>query len=132
MPLACFAAIGNVSTHHPTCQRHVPTLWRYRFGRFNKPKQTKGTVLLVCICQRHTKRTVPLVCVVAKSFEKFSTEPVMVEGKKATPGAAWGLRSALVFWLWKPPHYSGGRLFQHRELYYLTTCSLVNFTVPLL
>ena len=23
--------------------------------------QTKGTVLLVCICQRHTKRTVPLV-----------------------------------------------------------------------
>ena len=24
--------------------------------------QTKGTVLLVCICQRHTKRTVPLVC----------------------------------------------------------------------
>ena len=30
----------------------------------HKPKkpQTKGTVLLVCICQRHTKRTVPLVC----------------------------------------------------------------------
>ncbi|MDY5901408.1 MAG: hypothetical protein SPJ60_00320 [Sodaliphilus sp.] len=27
----------------------------------HKP-QTKGTVLLVCICQRHTKRTVPLVC----------------------------------------------------------------------
>ena len=28
----------------------------------HKPKkpQTKGTVLLVCICQRHTKRTVPL------------------------------------------------------------------------
>ena len=25
-------------------------------------RQTKGTVLLVCICQRHTKRTVPLVC----------------------------------------------------------------------
>ena len=25
-------------------------------------QQTKGTVLLVCICQRHTKRTVPLVC----------------------------------------------------------------------
>ena len=24
--------------------------------------QTTGTVLLVCICQRHTKRTVPLVC----------------------------------------------------------------------
>ena len=24
--------------------------------------QTKGTVLLVCICQRQTKRTVPLVC----------------------------------------------------------------------
>ena len=32
----------------------------------NKPQkantQTKGTVLLVCICQWHTKRTVPLVC----------------------------------------------------------------------
>ena len=35
MPLACFAAIGNVSTHHPTCQRHVPTLWRYCFWRFD-------------------------------------------------------------------------------------------------
>jgi|GEM_PF-1931216 len=34
-PLACFAAIGNVSTHHPTCQRHVPTLWRYCFVRFD-------------------------------------------------------------------------------------------------
>ena len=27
MPSACFDAIGNVSTHHPTCRRHVPTLW---------------------------------------------------------------------------------------------------------
>ena len=26
------------------------------------PLQTKGTVLLICICQRPTKRTVPLVC----------------------------------------------------------------------
>ena len=39
MPLACFAAIGNVSTHHPTCQRHVPTLWRYRFGRLTHSLQ---------------------------------------------------------------------------------------------
>ena len=74
---------------------------------------------------QQTKRTVPLVCY-------WTLERRMVEGKKATPGAAWGLRSALVFWLWKPHHYSGGRLFQHRELFYLTTCSLVNFTVPLL
>ena len=35
MPSACFNAIGNVSTHHPTCQRHVPTLWRYCFERFD-------------------------------------------------------------------------------------------------
>ena len=35
MPSACFAAIGYVSTHHPTCQRHVPTLWRNRFGKFD-------------------------------------------------------------------------------------------------
>ena len=47
--------------------------------------------------------------------QKFSTEPIMVGRKTATPGAAWGLRSALVFLLWKPPHYSGGRLFQHGE-----------------
>ncbi|MDY5537988.1 MAG: hypothetical protein SPF86_01825 [Sodaliphilus sp.] len=31
-------------------------------GRRCLKSQTKGTVLLVCICQRHTKRTVPLVC----------------------------------------------------------------------
>ena len=23
------------STHHPTCQRHVPTLWHFRFGEFD-------------------------------------------------------------------------------------------------
>ena len=31
--------------------------------------QTKGTVLLVCICQRHTKRTVPLVCGLRQRLE---------------------------------------------------------------
>ena len=35
MPSACFAAIRQCSTHHPTCRRHVPTLWRYRFGEFD-------------------------------------------------------------------------------------------------
>ena len=24
----------KLSTHHPTCRRHVPTLWRYRFEKF--------------------------------------------------------------------------------------------------
>ncbi|MDY4685808.1 MAG: hypothetical protein SO364_05380 [Sodaliphilus sp.] len=41
-------------------------VWLIQVSASNhKPKgrffQTKGTVLLVCICQRHTKRTVPLV-----------------------------------------------------------------------
>ena len=35
MPLACFAANRKLSTHHPTCRRHVPTLWRYRFEKFD-------------------------------------------------------------------------------------------------
>ena len=34
MPLACFDANRKLSTHHPTCRRHVPTLWRYRFEKF--------------------------------------------------------------------------------------------------
>ena len=25
----------KLSTHHPTCRRHVPTLWRYRFEKFD-------------------------------------------------------------------------------------------------
>ena len=33
MPLACFRC--KLSTHHPTCRRHVPTLWRYRFEKFD-------------------------------------------------------------------------------------------------
>ena len=40
--------------------------WRWWCGvadsSLSLKPQTKGTVLLVCICQRHTKRTVPLVC----------------------------------------------------------------------
>ena len=35
MPSACFAAIS----FNPTCQRHVPTLWRYRFGRLTHSLQ---------------------------------------------------------------------------------------------
>ena len=35
MPLACFDANRKLSTHHPTCRRHVSTLWRYRFGKFD-------------------------------------------------------------------------------------------------
>ena len=35
MPLACFDANRKLSTHHPTCRRHVPTLWRYRFEKFD-------------------------------------------------------------------------------------------------
>ena len=30
-----FAANRKLSTHHPTCRRHVPTLWRYRFEKFD-------------------------------------------------------------------------------------------------
>ena len=30
-----FRCNRQCSTHHPTCQRHVPTLWRYRFGEFD-------------------------------------------------------------------------------------------------
>ena len=42
----------------------------------SKPKQTKGTVLLVCICQRHTKRTVPLVCGLCGLLEiRHATSP---------------------------------------------------------
>ena len=26
---------SKLSTHHPTCRRHVPTLWRYRFEKFD-------------------------------------------------------------------------------------------------
>ena len=35
MPLACFDANRKLSTHHPTCRRHVSTLWRYRFEKFD-------------------------------------------------------------------------------------------------
>ena len=30
-----FAANSKLSTNHPTCRRHVPTLWRYRFEKFD-------------------------------------------------------------------------------------------------
>ena len=30
-----FATNRKLSTHHPTCRRHVPTLWRYRFEKFD-------------------------------------------------------------------------------------------------
>ena len=33
--LGMFRCNRQCSTHHPTCQRHVPTLWRYRFGEFD-------------------------------------------------------------------------------------------------
>ena len=29
-----FSLQQKLSTHHPTCRRHVPTLWRYRFEKF--------------------------------------------------------------------------------------------------
>ena len=34
MPSACFATIDNVNAS-PNMPRHVPTLWRYRFGEFD-------------------------------------------------------------------------------------------------
>ena len=52
MPLACFAAIGNVSTH-PTCERHVPTLWRYRFEKFDAAFY-KETILSSGVFRRET------------------------------------------------------------------------------
>ena len=33
--LGMFRCNRQCSTHHPTCQRHVPTLWRNRFGEFD-------------------------------------------------------------------------------------------------
>ena len=30
-----FRCKQKLSTHHPTCRRHVPTLWRYRFEKFD-------------------------------------------------------------------------------------------------
>ena len=36
MPLACFRwKDSNFISALETCQRHVPTLWRYRFGKFD-------------------------------------------------------------------------------------------------
>ena len=35
MPLACFDANVQCINALETCQRHVPTLWRYRFEKFD-------------------------------------------------------------------------------------------------
>ena len=56
----CYAIFAGISlrSFRITFAAYLPTHIKSLRDFF----QTKGTVLLVCICQRHTKRTVPLVC----------------------------------------------------------------------
>ena len=66
-------------------------------------------------------------------LQKFSTEPLRGEWWRkdtATPGAACGLALGVGVLSFGSRVY--GATFSMESLYYFTTCSLVNFTVPLL
>ena len=81
----------------PSLGRAALVMW---CGWFKLQPQTKGTVLLVCICQRQTKRTVPLVCDLCGLLE-------IRHATALTTGAKhWHRQKAVFFVFVSVPQYS--------------------------